>query len=160
MSKNQAILDWLKTCPVFASRLSFVSAETNDGDNVVLPFGSSARRVLDDYFDVDGYYNGTIIPNASVYEEYQVQCFRYIGAEQNEYNIMTVDEVQSVCDWVIKQDENQNFPNIGETVVAVEPYPFIPQAAGRDVETGLWKWYFTLRITYINRAKGRSVDES
>ena len=84
MSKNQAILDWLKMCPVFASRLSFVSAETNDGDNVVLPFGSSARRVLDDYFDVDGYYNGTIIPNASVYEEYQVQCFRYIGAEQNQ----------------------------------------------------------------------------
>ena len=114
MSKNQAILDWLKTCPVFASRLSFVSAETNDGDNVVLPVGSSARRVLDDYFDVDGYYNGTIIPNASVYEEYQVQCFRYIGAEQNEYNIMTVDEAN---DMFLKYDAEGNVKSDELTVL-------------------------------------------
>ena len=114
MSKNQAILDWLKTCPVFASRLSFVSAETNDGDNVVLPFGSSNRRVLDDYFDVDGYYNGTIIPNASVYEEYQVQCFRYIGAEQNQYNIMTVDEAN---DMFLKYDAEGNVKSDELTVL-------------------------------------------
>ena len=159
MSKNKAIFDWLGTCPVFSSRLSFASGETGDGENVVLPFGTSERRTLTDYIDVDGYYNGTITPSPSVYEEYQVQCFRYIGAEQNEYNILTLDEVQSVLDWVIERDDAGDFPDIGETVISVEPLPFIPQAAGRDVETGLWKWYFTLRITYVNRVKGRCVDE-
>lgn len=160
MSKYQEIFDWLKTCPTFADKLYFGSAEENDGDNVILPFSTSARRTLNDYFDTQGYYCGDLVPLPSVYEEYQVQCFRYIGAEQNDFNIMTLDEVQEVCDWIIEQDEKGNFPNINDTyVVAVEPFPFNPQAAGRDVETGLWKWYFTLRITYINPAVGRSVDE-
>lgn len=160
MSKYQEIFNWLKTCPTFADRLYFGSAEENDGDNVVLPFGTSARRNLNDYYDTQGLYCGNIIPLPSVYEEYQVQCFRYIGAEQNDFNIMTLDDVQAVCDWIIEQDEQGNFPEItGKRVISVEPFPFNPQAAGRDVETGLWKWYFTLRITYQNTAKGRCVDE-
>lgn len=159
MSKYQAIFDWLKTCPVFIDRLYFGSAEENDGDNVILPFGTSARSNLDDYIDAQGLYCGDITPLPSVYEEYQVQCYRYIGAEQNEFNIMTLDDVQSVCDWIIEQDELGNFPEIGKRVISVEPLPFIPQAAGRDLETGLWKWFFTLRITYQNTAKGRCVDE-
>ncbi len=161
MSKYSEIFDWLKTCPVLRSRLSFASAEENDGDNVVLPFGTSARRNLVDYIDVDGMYCGDITPLPSVYEEYQIQCYRYINPEQDTANIMTLDEVQQVCDWVIEQDEAGNLPVItGKQVVSVEPFPFNPQVAGRDVETGLWKWYFTLRITYQNAAKGRCVDES
>lgn len=160
MSKYREIFDWLKTCPTFYSRLSFASADMNDGDNVVLPFGTSARRSLDDFIDTDGYYNGEIKPLPSVYEEYQVQCFRYINPEQDDLNIMTLDEVQAVCDWVCEQDEIGNFPDItGKKVVAVEPFPFNPQTVGRDTETGLWKWVFTLRVTYQNTAKGRSVDE-
>lgn len=160
MSKYQEIFDWLKTCPIFFNRLYFASAEANEGDNVVLPFGTSERRILSDNYDVDGYYCGTITPLPSVYEEYQIQCYRYISAEQNELNIMTLDEVQEVCDWICEQDEIGNFPYIkNKRVIAVEPFPFNPQVAGRDVETGLWKWYFTLRITYQNTAKGRCVDE-
>lgn len=159
MSKNKAIFEWLKTCPTFAERLSFSGAEKNDGANVVLPFGSSSRRTLDDYIDVDGYYCGDIKPLPSVYEEYQVQCYRYVGTEENDYNIMTLDDVQAVCDWIVEQDEKQNFPEIGKSVIAVEPLPFVPQVAGRDSETGLWKFYFTLRVTYRNTAKGRCVDE-
>lgn len=159
MSKYQAILDWLKTCPAFGERLYFAGAEENDGDNVIIPFGTSARVVLNDYWDADGYYCGSITPLPSAYEEYQVQCFRYIGAEENRLNILTLDEVQYVCDWIIEQGEKGNFPEIGKRVVSVEPFPFNPQAAGRDVETGLWKWFFTLRITYQNTAKGRCVDE-
>lgn len=160
MSKYQEILDWLKTCPVFAERLYFASAEENDGDNVVIPFGTSARVALNDYWDTNGYYCGSITPLPSVYEEYQVQCFRYIGAEENQLNILTLDEVQYVCDWIIEQDEKRNFPRItGKRIISVEPFPFNPQAAGRDVETGLWKYIFTLRITYQNTAKGRCADE-
>lgn len=160
MSKYKEIFDWLRTCPVFASRLSFASAETSDGDNVILPFGTSARRSLNDYIDAQGCYCGNITPFPSVYEEYQVQCFRYIGAEQDDYNIMTLDDVQAVCDWIVEQDEKRNFPQItGKRVISVEPFPFNPQAVGRDAETGLWKWYFTLRITYQNIAKERCVDE-
>lgn len=160
MSKYSDIFTWLLTCPAFADNLSFGSGEVKGESNVIVPFGTSARRNISDYIDVDGYYNGSITPLPSVYEEYQVQCFRIINANENEYNIMTLDEVQSVCDWVIEQDEIGNFPQIeGKRVIAVEPFPFNPQSAGYDYETGISMWYFTLRITYQGTAKGRSLDE-
>jgi hypothetical protein len=134
------------------------TGQENDGDNVVLPYSTSARRNLSDYIDTTGAYNMDIMPTASVYEEYQIQCYRMAYAEENATNILTLDEVQGICDWVIEQDEQGNLPQItGKQVVAVEPFPFNPQVAGRDVDSNLWKWYFTLRITYVNTAQGRSI---
>lgn len=158
MSKFQEIADWLSGCPQLAT-LWNISAEPVNGTNVILPFGTSQRRSINDYQDVTGAYNATLKPLPSVYEEYQINCYREFAENQNELNALSAYDVQAICDWIIEQDEKGNLPKLtGKTVIAAEPYPFIPQIRGVDPENKLIVYYLTLRITYINTARRRSVQ--
>ena len=158
MGKFQNIADWLTNCPQLAT-LWNISAEETDGTNVILPAGTSQRRNISDTFDVAGFYNADIKPLPSVYEEYQINCYKYFTNNDNAFNVLKIDEVEAVIDWIHKQDERQNFPKItGKTVVAAEAFPFIPQIRGVDPDSGMICYYITLRITYVNTAKGRSVE--
>lgn len=157
LSKQQEIAEWLMNCPQFAT-LWNISAEAVDGANVILPFGTSSRRNILEKTDVAGWYEGEFRPLPSVYEEYQINCYKSFTNNDNIFNILKLDEVELAVDWIIEQDELQNFPQISnKKVIAVEPFPFIPQIRGVDPETGLICYYITLRITYLNPAKGRVV---
>lgn len=158
MSTIKAITQWLSKCPQLAKIIN-ISAEPRDGTYVVLPAGSSSRRSINDTIDVTGCYTADIIPSASVYQEFQINCYQAFYSNDNEFNVLKYDEVEAVINWINKQDEIQNFPDIdGIQTVAVETFPFIPQIRGADPETGLICYYITLRITYVNMAKGRSVE--
>ena len=157
MSKQQEITDWLAGCPQLAE-LWNISAEAVDGANVLLPSGTSARRSVADMLDITGAYSIDILPEPSVYEEYQINCYKAFASNDNAFNVLKIDEVEAVIDWIISQDEAGIFPEItGKTVVAVEPFPFIPQIRGVDPDTGLICYYITLRVTYINTAQRRSA---
>jgi len=157
MSKQTIITEWLMNCPQLAS-LYNISAQEQDGANVIFPVGTSRRRDITDVIDVTGCYSADIAPTASVYEEYQINCYKYLADSDNTYNVMRTEEVEAVIDWINNQDEIQNFPDIeGKKVVAVETFPFIPQIRFAEPETGLICYYITLRITYVNTAKGRAV---
>jgi hypothetical protein len=157
MSKQKAITEWLMQCPML-SNVWNISAEEQDGANVVVPVGASEMRQINDRVDACGCYEAEIVPFPSVYEEYQINCFRTIVANDNDFNTLKFDEVEEVINWIISKDENGDFPQIGKTVVAVDCYPFIPQVRGVDPDTGLICYYITLRITYVNTAKGRCVE--
>lgn len=157
MSKQTNITEWLMDCPQLAS-LYNITAEEQDGANIIFPIGSSIRRSISDTVDVTGGYEADILPAASVYEEYQINCYKMLVNSDNGYNVMRVEEVEDVIDWINEQDEKQNFPDMnGKKVVAVETFPFVPQIRFVDPETGIVCYYITLRITYVNTAKGRSV---
>lgn len=158
MSKQEEITQWLMNCPQLYS-LWNISAEKRDGANIIFPTGTSARREIRENEDVTGLYEADIIPLPSVYEEYQINCYKDFTNNNNEFNIMQIDEVEAVIDWINNQDEQQNFPEItGKTVIAVETFPFIPQIRGIEPDTGMVCYYITLRITYVNTAKGRNVE--
>ena len=157
MSKQKAIIDWLKQCPLLES-LWNISATEQDGANVILPTSTSYRRNLTDRVDAAGYYEYEITPLPSVYEEYQINCYRTIVANDNEFNSLTFEDVEKVIEWIIEQDEIGNFPDINKKIVAVECFPFIPQIRGVDPDTGLICYYVTLRITYCNTAKSRTDE--
>lgn len=158
MSKYTEIFNYLQQCPQL-SQLWRVYAEQNDGANVVLPYGTSSRRNLTDYRDTAGYYNGEIKPLTSVYEEYQINCYRAVSPNADVFNIMKLDDVQAICDWIIEQDESGNLPEItGKQVVSIEPFPFNPQIRYIDPDSGLVAYFITVRITYVNTAQARTVE--
>lgn len=156
MSKVESLTAWLMQCPEL-STLWNISAEMADGANILLPSGTSERRYIDENIDVTGVYEGDIIPLPSYYEEYQVNCYKSFTNNNNSYNVMNFADVEKAIEWVQKQDEDLNFPDIeGENVISVEALPFQPQIRGIDPDTYLVCYYFTLRIRYVNRAKGRN----
>lgn len=158
MSKYTEIFNYLQQCPQL-SQLWNIYAEQADGTNVVLPFGTSRRNTLADGIDTIGGYNGEITPLSSVYEEYQINCYRDITANANEYNFMKLEDVQAVCDWIIEQDENGNLPQITDKqIISIEPYPFNPQIRYIDPEKNIIAYFITVRITYVNTAQARTVE--
>lgn len=151
------ITEWLKQCPQMANLFS-ISAEGNDGDNLITPFSSSDRASISEQKDITGFYEADIVPFVSVYEEYQIDCFRMAYSNEDNYNIMSYEDVKSVCDWIEAQNLTGNFPEIGEQIVRVEPKPFLPSVRFRDVDANLVGYYFTLRITYVNKMQRRGVE--
>lgn len=145
-------------CPVLQS-LWNISAYEQDGANVIMPTGTSYVRNITDRVGVDGFYEAEIKPLPSVYEEYQINCYKTIVENDNEFNVLNFEDVESVIEWVTTQDAIGNFPIINnKKVIAVECFPFIPQIRGVDPDTGLICYYITLRITYVNTAKGRALE--
>ena len=157
MSKLTAIRNWLQQCPALSS-LFVITAEGLNGDNLITPFGSSARADIDDHRDIYGAYCAEIIPRVSVYEEYQIDCFRYANPNEDDYNILTYEQVEEACRWIEAQNLTGNYPNIGERIVRVEPQPFLPQVRFKDVEANLVAYMFTLRIHYVNDMERRSAE--
>lgn len=157
MSKYTEITEWLARCPQLAT-LWNISAEQTAGANVLLPQGASTRRTMTERTDITGAYDCDITPTSSVYEDYQINCYRQFAANANEYNIMNLDDVQAVCDWIIERDEALDFPAVtGRKIFAIDVLPFCPQIRGIDDDTGLIAYYITMRIYYVNSAKQRSV---
>lgn len=145
-------------CPLLQT-LWNISAEEQDGANVILPTGTSNRRNINDRIGVDGWYECEIQPLPNVYEEYQINCYKTVVANDNEFNTLNFEDVEKVIEWVAEQDELGNFPELNnKKVIAVDCFPFIPQIRGVDPDTGLICYYITLRITYVNTAKGRAFE--
>lgn len=158
MSKTKAITDWLMQCPEL-SALWNISAEASDGANILIPSGTSERRSISDKLDVLGWYEADIRPLPSVYEEFQVNCYKGFAENNNDYNVMNFEDVENAIEWVQKQDEAQNFPQFdGKQIVSVDVFPFQPQIRGVSVDSNLVCYYFTLRIRYVNTAKGRAIE--
>lgn len=157
MSKISSLTEWLMQCPQL-SALWNISAELSDGANILIPSGTSEMRYVNDSLDVINYYEANIVPLPSVYEEFQVNCYKSFVNNDNSYNVMNYDDVEKVIEWVREQDEKENFPVLeGEKVVSIDVLPFQPQIRGVDPDTYLVCYYFTIRIRYVNTSKGRSV---
>ena len=158
MSKYDEIFSYLSGCPQLKSLWS-IWAEKANGANIILPQGTSARRTVNEFIDNTGAYNADIRPLPSVYEEYQINCYRYAAPNENSFNVLTLDEVQAICDWITEQDENGNLPAVtGKHAVSIEPFPFNPQIRFIDPDSGLVCYFITVRITYVNTARARTVE--
>ena len=157
MSKQKAIVEWLKQCPQLLE-LWNVAAYEQDGANVIIPTGTSYRRNITERIDATGFYEADFSPIPSIYEEYQINCYRTIVENDNDFNTLNFEDVEKVIEWITEQDNKENFPAIDKPVIAVECFPFIPQVRGVDPDTGLICYYITLRITYVNTTKRRQTE--
>ena len=162
MSGIAGIFEFMRQCPQLAQLWSIGGVEEAD-NSVILPQGASEAVQYNEFTDVTDGYNGEIIPFPSVYEDFQINCFKFYDTKDNSepsvnINVMTYDEVRAVCDWVAEQDANLNFPDIGEKVISVECTPFVPQILYVNEQENKIAYFITLRVRYVNRRQKRAVE--
>ena len=73
-------------------------------------------------------------------------------------NVLTLEQVTSICDWVKAQNDIGNFPDIGEKIVSIECNPFVPQIRYVNPEENTVGYFITVRLRYVNRAKRKTVE--
>lgn len=164
MSRFAEIAEYLRKCPQLADMAS-VAADVGMDVSVVIPNGGSGKREYSDKIDIYGNYECDIVPYPSFYEDYRIQCYKYYDTNDTSkptgnVNVEVLDEVQAVCDWIEKQDEDGNLPEVtGRKVVSIEALPNSPELIGvnTDAVPALIAYYINIRIRYVNRSEGRSI---
>ena len=140
-----------------------IAALQEEGNTVILPQGASPAVQYQEQLDVNGFYECTIEPYPSVYEDFQINCYRYYDVNdtnppQFNGNVLTYREVVGVCNWVKAQNEANNFPDIGEMIVSIETNPFVPQVRYVDEKNNIVCYFITVRLRYVNRTPRKTVE--
>lgn len=162
MGKYVEIFEYMRQCPQLADLWS-IAATQDVGVKVILPQGASDAVYYDEQIDVCGNYECDIVPYPSVYEDYQINCYKVYDASdssapQNNINVLGLEAVQAICDWVAEQNENGNLPNIkGCQVISIECNPFVPQIRFVNSEENIVAYFITVRIRYVNKRQRRSI---
>lgn len=161
MDKYAVLFNYFRQCPYLKNLMS-IASESNKGNTVILPQGASPAVQYQEQFDVNGYYNCTIEPYPSVYEDFQINCYEWYDVNdtnppQFNENVLTYEQVCGVCDWVKAQNEANNFPDINEMIVSIECNPFVPQIRYVDPDTNTVGYFITVRLRYVNRTPRKTV---
>ena len=161
MDRITSLFNYFRQCPQLADLWSIAATE-EEGVRVILPQGASPAVQYDEHIDDLGNYECDIIPYASLYEDYQINCYESYdpndsSSPQYNLNVLSFEEVRKICAWVSEQNAKGNFPDIGENVVAIECNPFVPQIRGISVDEKTLCYFITIRIRYVNWQGVRSV---
>lgn len=162
MSKYAKIFEYFRQCPELADLWSIAATE-DIGKRVILPQGASPAVQYQEFIDNLGGYNCEIVPYPSVYEDFQINCYEWYDVRdgsapiRNE-NVLSLEAVQSICDWVKEQNDAKNFPEIGERIVSIECNPFVPQIRYVNPEENTVGYFITVRLRYVNRAQRKTVE--
>lgn len=162
MSKYAKIFEYFRQCPELANLWSIAATE-NIGNRVIIPQGASPVVQYQEFIDNLGGYNCEIVPYPSIYEDFQINCFEWYdvkdgSAPEKNANVLSLEAVQCICDWVAKQNDDNNFPDIGEKVVSIECNPFVPQIRYVNSEENTVGYFITVRLRYVNRARRKPVE--
>ena len=162
MSKYAKIFEYFRQCPELANLWSIAATE-NIGNRVIIPQGASPVVQYQEFIDNLGGYNCEIVPYPSIYEDFQINCFEWYdvkdgSAPDQNANVLSLEAVQCICDWVAKQNDDNNFPDIGEQVVSIECNPFVPQIRYVNPEENTVGYFITVRLRYVNRARRKPVE--
>lgn len=162
MSKYAKIFEYFRQCPELADLWSIAATE-DIGKRVILPQGASPAVQYQEFIDNTGGYNCEIVPYPSVYEDFQINCYEWYdvkdgSAPSRNENVLSLEAVQSICDWVKVQNDSKNFPDINEKIVSIECNPFVPQIRYVNPEENTVGYFVTVRLRYVNRAKRKTVE--
>ena len=154
IDKNQAIIEYLSTCPTIANnKLFFNFAEEGNNSNQIVVSGDDV--VLNKPF-VDG----------SVLKRYTFTLLIYKSVSYNpvvkmegypDENVGDLSDVQTLLDWIVEQNEQLVFPNFGEQCIieSVEPQTNKPILSGvaTNVQPPLAQYSIVVRVTYLDKSK-------
>lgn len=152
--KNQAIIDFLNTCPqVQADPLYFNFSEAKD-DNKQIVTTANDRAIQKPYVDgaVLKQFTFTII-------DYKSIAYRAVAKQPGyvDENVEEMAEVQSIIDWVNEQADAKNYPDFGSECEIEDMYVLTdnPRLNGTDtsVNPALAKYSMSIQIQYIDNSK-------
>lgn len=162
MSKYANLVKYFRQCPQLENLWSIAATEDR-GTSVILPQGASPAIQFEEEMDVNGDYCCSIQPYLSVYEDFQINCYKWYDVNdktdpEKNVNVLSYDQVQSICDWIRKQNEANNFPDIGEKVISIDCEPFVPQIQYVNSQEEIVAYFITVRIRYVNPRKKKVVE--
>ena len=154
-NKYAKLFEYFRQCPELENLWS-VAATEESGVRVILPQGASPAVQYDEKIDNLGGYMCDIVPYPSIYEDFQINCYEsYDSGDDSEpihnINVLTLEDVTKICEWIKEQNDNENFPEIGEKIVSISCEPFTPQLQYVSPEENTVGYFITVRIRYVNR---------
>lgn len=155
------LFEWFKTCPELQSLMT-VAGQEDAGARVIFPLGASESRQFREWNDVNDEYRCEIVPYPSIYEEFQINCYEWYDAKDESdphinVNVLSLEEVTRVCQWIEEQDRKQAFPDVGENIIAIDCVPITPQIQYINAEESLVGYFITVRVRYINKRQKRVI---
>lgn len=154
MDKNEAIINYLITCPEIRDNpLYFNFIHGNEDDKQIIT--ASNEKTIDRPY-VDGSvlkrFTFTIIDFKSV--AYRAVVKDGIHPDENVEDLL---QVQNIIDWITEQNDLKNFPDFGEDCVIEEITTTAnnPNLNGVDsnVSPALAKYSISIQVNYIDYSK-------
>ena len=151
VDKNQAVIDYLITCPnILNSPLYFNFINAEDDTN---QFVTTSNDVYTNKPYIDGsvqkMYTFTIITFKAAADIAIVK----MGGYPNE-NLSDMSDIQALIDWVKEQEDLHNYPNFGEDCVieSIQPTTENPTFNGIDTQISppLAVYSTSIQIQYLD----------
>ena len=152
MDKNKAVIEYLVTCPsIVESPLFFNYGEAFDGNS---QFNTIATDKRTNVHFIDGSVKKVFTFTLIWYKQI---AHRAIIEDEEDENMETVLDIQSVVDWVETQNDNRNFPDFGknceiDSIQALTDQPNL-NSVDRSSTPALAKYSISIRIEYIDTSK-------
>lgn len=154
VDKNQAMIDFLKTCPALAANPMFFNA-INAKDNHTQLITIANEQTLN-----TPYVDGSVLKRFSVtlidFKSISYNPIVVLDSYANE-NVEDALEVQDIIDWITEQAENRNFPDFGANCIidSMQVTTDNPNLNGIDssIQPALARYSVTVRIDYIDISK-------
>ena len=152
--KNQAIIDYLITCPqIYENPLFFNFINAKDMNQQIVTLNNE-KSLQTPYVD------GSVLKRYS----FTIIAFRSISTnaivKQDGYTDENVEEmldVQGIIDWIDEQNENRNYPNFGENTEIDSIKATTDNPNLRNVDTSvnpyLAQYAITIQVDYIDNSK-------
>lgn len=152
MSKNQAVVDFLMTCPIIQENpLYFNFADENgleDSNHIISESDSKLHSFID----------GSILKSYTfTVATYKPIAFNAIVEDEIDQNIESMALAQEILDWIDEQAEQSNFPDFGAgyTVEEMSTLTSDPNLDGIDtsVNPPMVRYSIGVKIKYIDETK-------
>lgn len=161
MDKNQAVIDFMLTCPTIRDNPLFFNAiKAQDENKEIVTIAND--RIIDRKF-IDGSvlkrYSFSIIDFRSISFNPVPKNTVYPGTttDYTHENVEDMDEVQKIIDWVEQQQDSHNYPDFGSDCVidGMITTSDIPNLNGIDMGAtpALAKYSVTIQIEYLDNSK-------
>lgn len=152
VDKNQAIVNFLLTCPaVRNSNLYFNFTEAEDNNKQIVTLANE-KALHKTYIDgsVDKQYTFTII-------EFKAMTPKPVVEGRVDENVDDMLQVQELIDWITEQDDAHNYPNFGENcqIDSMRALTDNPNLNGIDssISPALAKYSVSIQIDYLDTTK-------
>lgn len=156
MSKITDLYDYFLQCPHLKSLLP-ITTEIERGKDVFIPRGSSpVYAIVNENVDVVGNYNSIMMPFPSIFEDWQINCYRYADPNDetqngDNINIINHDDVEKICKWLFEKNAKKQLPEYGgEKVFGIIPTETKPGIWGADVDRQQIVYAITIRVYFVN----------
>ena len=163
MDKNQAVIDFLLTCPAINSNplfFNFLNAKDNVRQLIPIATDTSINQKYIDGSVLRRYQFSLVDFCSIVYQAIPRVTVTTTTTSTPTYvseNVEDMYMVQGILDWINEQADARNFPNFGETNIVDEMRVTsdMPNLNGVDTQgtPSLAKYSITVQIDYLDISK-------